>query len=75
MQILLCLLYEKVYRHTEEWGTFLDVKHWDKIKDRRRYAGQTMIVGSVTDGYNPQEEIFCAREPFLNKCRAAELTL
>ena len=30
--------------HTEEWGTFLDVKHWDKIKDPLRYAGQTMIV-------------------------------
>ena len=24
--------------HTEEWGTFLDVKHWPKIKNPKKYA-------------------------------------
>lgn len=44
--------------HTEEWGTFLDVKHWPKIKNPKKYAGQRVVIGSVTDGYNPQEEQF-----------------
>lgn len=58
--------------HDEPWGTFLDVKQWDRIKNPQKYTGQTMIVGSVTDGYNPQEEIFCGHAPFWKKCRAAE---
>ena len=44
--------------HKEEWGTFLDVKHWPKIKNPKKYAGQRVVIGSVTDGYNPQEEQF-----------------
>ncbi|MCI5792332.1 MAG: hypothetical protein MR011_03490 [Lachnospiraceae bacterium] len=44
--------------HTEEWGTFLDVKHWPEIKNPKKYAGQRVVIGSVTDGYNPQEERF-----------------
>ena len=26
--------------HKEEWGTFLDVKHWPEIKNPKKYAGQ-----------------------------------
>lgn len=44
--------------HKEEWGTFLDVKHWPEIKNSKKYAGQRVVIGSVTDGYNPQEEQF-----------------
>ena len=44
--------------HTEEWGTFLDVKRWPEIKNPGKYAGQRVVIGSVTDGYNPQEERF-----------------
>ena len=44
--------------HTEPWGTFLDVKHWPAIKNPRKYAGQRVVIGSVTDGYQPQEEQF-----------------
>ena len=44
--------------HTEPWGTFLDVKHWPVIKNPRKYAGQRVVIGSVTDGYLPQEEQF-----------------
>ena len=44
--------------HKEEWGTFLDVKHWPEIKNPKKYAGQRVAIGSVTDGYNPQEEQF-----------------
>ena len=44
--------------HTEPWGTFLDVKYWPAIKNPRKYAGQRVVIGSVTDGYLPQEEQF-----------------
>ena len=33
--------------HTEEWGTFLDVKHWPEIKNPKKYAGQRVVIGSV----------------------------
>lgn len=44
--------------HSEEWGTFIDVKNWQPIKNPKKYAGQRVVIGSVTDGYNPQEEIY-----------------
>lgn len=44
--------------HSEDWGTFVDVKNWEPIKNPQKYAGQRVVIGSVTDGYNPQEEVF-----------------
>lgn len=44
--------------HSEDWGTFVDVKHWKPIKNPQKDAGQRVVIGSVTDGYNPQEEVF-----------------
>lgn len=44
--------------HTEPWGTFLDVKRWPAIKSPQKYRGQRVVIGSVTDGYLPQEEQF-----------------
>ena len=44
--------------HTEPWGTFMDVKHWPAIKDPKKYAGQKIVIGTVTDGYNPLEETY-----------------
>lgn len=44
--------------HQEPWGTFLDVKHWPEIKRPERYAGKELFIGSVTDPYLPQEEVF-----------------
>lgn len=42
--------------HEEEWGTFLDIKNWPCVKNPKKYAGQRVVIGSVTDGYLPQEE-------------------
>ena len=61
--------------HDEPWGAFLDVKYWDKIKNPQRYDGQTMIVGSVTDGYNPQEEAFCRTRAFLEEMQGSKINL
>ena len=44
--------------HTEDWGTFMDVKEWPEITNPKKYAGQKVIIGTVTDGYNPLEETF-----------------
>lgn len=44
--------------HPEPWGEFLDIKHWDKIKNLNKYAGKELFIGSVTDPYNQQEEIY-----------------
>lgn len=44
--------------HTEEWGTFMDVKDWPEIKNPKKYADQKVIIGTVTDGYNPLEETY-----------------
>lgn len=44
--------------HTEEWGTFLDVKIWPEIKNPWEYEGKELFIGSVTDPYLPQEETY-----------------
>lgn len=44
--------------HPEPWGDFLDVKYWPEIKNPQKYAGKELFIGSVTDPYNPQEEIY-----------------
>ena len=36
--------------HKEEWGTFM-MKHSTEIKKLKKYAGQRVVIGSVTDGY------------------------
>ena len=58
--------------HTEEWGSFLDVKHWPEIKNPQKYAGQRVVIGSVTDGYNPQEEIFQNTRKLLEQLRGSD---
>jgi radical SAM mobile pair protein B len=54
-------------KHTEDWGTFLDVKHWPKIKNLHKYDGEHIFIGSVTDGYQPQEEQFCRTRTLLEE--------
>ena len=44
--------------HPEPWGTFLDVKYWPEIRNPGKYAGKQLFIGSVTDPYGPQEEIY-----------------
>lgn len=49
---------ERFTGHPEPWGTFLDVKYWPEIRNPERYAGKELFIGSVTDPYLPQKEIF-----------------
>ena len=58
--------------HTEPWGTFLDVKHWPAIKNPQKYKGQCVVIGSVTDGYLPQEAQFQNTRKLLEQLRGSE---
>lgn len=44
--------------HPEPWGGFIDVKYWNTIKNPKKYEGKELFIGSVTDPYNPHEEIY-----------------
>ncbi len=57
--------------HTEEWGSFLDVKRWPPLKHPERYAGKRVVIGSVTDGYLPQEEFFRNTRKLLEQLRGS----
>lgn len=61
--------------HGGVWGSFLDVKYWDAPKDPRRYAGCTVIVGSVTDPYLPQEEEYRRTRAFLEEMKGSGINL
>lgn len=41
--------------HTEDWGTFLDVKEYESEKLPKALQGKTILLSSVTDPYNPYE--------------------
>lgn len=44
--------------HAEAWGEFLDVKTWKPIENIQKYAGKEIFLGSVTDPYQPKEEVY-----------------
>ena len=57
--------------HAETWGEFLDVKHWNKIKNPQKYFGKELFFGSVTDPYQPQEEIFQRTKTLLEELQGS----
>ena len=57
--------------HTEEWGAFMDVKLWPEITNPRKYAGQKVIIGTVTDGYNPLEETYGRTRKILEELKGS----
>lgn len=44
--------------HSEPWGTYLEPKHYDSYDLPKNIAGKTILIGSVTDAYNPGEKKF-----------------
>ena len=42
--------------HSEEWGTFIDVKRCDKKINGKKLEGKRVFLSSVTDCYNQYEE-------------------
>lgn len=57
--------------HPEEWGSFLDVKHWPKITHPEKYAGKELFFGTVTDPYNPQEETYRRTRALLERLKGS----
>ena len=47
------------------------MKHWQAITNPKKYAGQRIVIGSVTDGYNPQEEKFGNTRKLLEQLRGS----
>ena len=66
---------KKFSAHNEDWGTFLDVKLWDNIKNPARYAGKSFFMSSVTDPYNPQEKIYKRTREFLQTFQGVDINL
>lgn len=58
--------------HKEPWGTFLDVKRWPSICNPQKYKGQRVVIGSVTDGYLPQEATFRNTRRLLEELKDSE---
>ena len=61
--------------HSEPWGEFLDVKFWPEIKHSERYTGKELFFGSVTDPYNPQEEIYGRTRALLEQLQGSGIKL
>ena len=61
--------------HTEPWGSFLDVKHWPPLGNPHRYDGERIVIGSVTDGYNPYEEQFRRTRRLLEELQGSRAEL
>lgn len=57
--------------HTEPWGKFIDVKNWKPIANPHKYDGERIVIGSVTDGYNPYEEKFCRTRKLLEELQGS----
>lgn len=57
--------------HSEPWGEFLDVKHWEPIKNPGKYAGKELFFGTVTDPYNPQEETYRRTRSLLEELKGS----
>ena len=43
-------------RHTEDWGTFIDIKKSEKKINLNKISKKSVFLSSVTDCYNPLEE-------------------
>lgn len=41
--------------HSEDWGSFVDVKTWPRIKHPEKFSGCGIFISSVTDPYQPLE--------------------
>lgn len=62
-------------KHQEPWGTFLDVKYWPEIQRTRRYAGQKIFIGSVTDPYHPLEETYERTKSLLEQLQGSDVEI
>ena len=51
--------------HKEPWGTYLEPRRYASYTLPKRLEGKTILIGSVTDAYNPAERRFRLMPPIL----------
>lgn len=56
----------------ELWGTYLEPKQYTSLKLPRSLKGKTILVGSVTDAYNPAEKKYCKMPEILRALSCCE---
>lgn len=61
--------------HSEEWGTFIDIKRCSKPINKKRLKGKTVFLASVTDCYNPYEEKYCITQSILKQLLDVDCTV
>lgn len=55
--------------HTEEWGTFVDIKECPNIKIPRNLKDKTILISSVTDPYQAVEKKFGMTRKILSQLK------
>lgn len=61
--------------HTEQWGTFLDVKRCGKPLGKKKLSGKSVFLSSVTDPYNPLEKKYEITRGLLEQLQDIDCTL
>lgn len=61
--------------HTEEWGTFIDIKQCDNKINTKKIENKTVFLSSVTDCYNEFEEKYEKTRRILEKLVDVNCTL
>lgn len=61
--------------HSEEWGTFIDIKRCSKPINKKGLKGKTVFLASVTDCYNPYEEKYCITQSILKQLLDVDCTV
>ena len=61
--------------HTEDWGTYLDIKRCDKPISAKKLTGKAVFLSSVTDPYNPYEKKYEITRTILEQLSQIDCTL
>ena len=71
LQILLCVLYEAVYKAHGGMGRIYGRKVLDAHKECGKYRGKEIFIGSVTDPYQPAEEKYLRTRTLLEELKGS----
>ena len=61
--------------HTEEWGTYIDIKKCDKKINAKKLEGKAIFLSSVTDPYNAFESKYKLTRSILEQLVDVDCTL
>ena len=61
--------------HTEDWGTYIDIKRCDKPISAKKLTGKAVFLSSVTDPYNPYEKKYEITRNILEQLSQIDCTL